>query len=134
MVLKSGVKRFLRYAVVGASTLTFDLALLYVATSLIGIPYYISTPVSFLIAVSINYFISRKHVFVGTERAVHHGYAYFIGFALLGALVTTSLVAALVTFAHLYYLLARVLVAGVVGMANYLFNLYLNFKVAGLHN
>lgn len=133
MILNSGVNRFLRYAGVGVSTLAFDLVLLYAATSVIGIPYYLSTPACFLIAVSINYFISRRHVFTGTERTVRRGYTYFMAFALLGALATTSLVALLVTFAHLYYLFARVFVAGVVGMSNYLFNLYLNFKVAGEH-
>lgn len=125
--------RFLRYAAVGVSTLALDLSLLYAATSLLGIPYYLSTPGAFLIAVSLNYFISRRFVFRGTERAVHHGYAYFIGAALLGALVTTGAVTLFVTFAHLYYLFARVLVAGFVGIANYLFNLYLNFRVAGHH-
>ncbi len=128
------LRRFLCYALVGASTLSFDLVLLYIATSLLGFPYYISTPASFLIAVSINYFISRRYVFKGTERAVHHGYAYFIGVALLGAFITTSLVALLVTSLHLYYLLARILVAGIIGIGNYLFNLHLNFKVAGIHH
>jgi putative flippase GtrA len=128
------LRRFLRYALVGASTLAFDLCLLYIATSILGIPYYFSTPATFLIAVSINYFISRRFVFYGTKRSIHHGYAYFIIVALLGALATTGLVALLVSFAHLYYLLARVLVAGVIGIVNYLFNLHVNFKVAGMHH
>ena len=34
----------------------------------------------------------------------------------------------------LYYLAARILVAGVVGYANYLFNLYFTFKVADVHD
>lgn len=127
------VRRFLRYAVVGVSTLSFDLVLLYIATELLHIPYYVSTAGAFLIAVSINYFISRAHVFKGTERAIHHGYAYFIAVALLGAFLTTSLVTLLVSFVHLYYLFARVLVAGFIGIGNYLFNLYVNFRVAGKH-
>jgi len=127
------IRRFLRYALVGVSTLSFDLLLLYIATSIIGIPYYISTPIAFLMAVTINYFISRRFVFKGTERRIHHGYAYFIVIAILGAVLTTSLVAFLVSFAHLYYLLARVLVAGIIGIGNYLFNLHLNFRVAGNH-
>ncbi len=127
------VRRFTRYAVVGVSTLLFDLALLWCLTELLGVPYYVSTPFAFLVAVSINYLLSRAHVFHGTERHIHHGYAYFIGIAALGALVTTSGVAFLVSFFGLYYLLARVLVAGVVGIGNYLLNLYFNFKVVGHH-
>jgi putative flippase GtrA len=118
---------------VGVGTFGFDLALLYVATSVVGIPYYISTPGAFLIAVSANYAISRRIVFTKTQRAWHHGYAYFAVVAMIGAVATTSLVAFLVSFFGLYYLTARILVAGLVGIGNYLFNLFFNFKVAGNH-
>ncbi|MDB5236913.1 MAG: GtrA family protein [Parcubacteria group bacterium] len=130
---RNAVIRFLRYAAVGGGTLLFDLCLLYSATSIFGVPYFLSTPGAFLIAVSINYFISRRYVFKGSERLIHHGYAYFILVALAGAAVTTLSVAALVSALHLYYLLARILVAGIIGIGNYLFNLHLNFKVAGKH-
>jgi len=127
------MRRFFRYAVVGVSTLLFDLVLLAALTELLGVPYYVATPFAFLIAVSINYMLSRAHVFRGTSRTVHHGYAYFITFALLGALITTSGVALLVSAFNLYYLFARVAVAGFVGIANYLLNLHFNFRVAGHH-
>lgn len=125
--------RFLRYAAVGISTLAFDLVLLYAAVTWLGVPYYIATPCSFLIAVSLNYAISRRTVFHRTERSWRGGYAYFALAAALGALATTTLVALLVSGFHLYFLLARILVAGAVGMANYLFNLHFNFRVAGKH-
>ncbi|MGE5541323.1 MAG: GtrA family protein [Bacillota bacterium] len=125
--------RFLRYAAVGVSTLAFDLLLLAALTQLLHVPYYISTPLAFLVAVSINYALSRSFVFRGTDRPVHHGYAYFIAIAFGGAFAITVAVAALVTYAHLYYLVARILVAGVVGIVNYLVNLHWNFKVAGKH-
>ena len=126
-------KRFARYASIGVATLLLDLGLLYVAVSVAGIPYYVATPISFLIAVSINYAISRSFVFPGTERSWHGGYAYFTAVAVLGALVTTALVAILVSYLGLYYLIARVLVAGHVGMGNYLLNLYFHFRVVGKH-
>ncbi len=128
-----GIKRFLRYATVGVGTLLIDLGLLYLATTLFHIPYYISTAVSFFIAININYFVSRTHVFKGTERKIHHGYVYFLGIALCGALATTGLVVVLVTYLKFYFLFARILVAGIIGTANYLTNLYFNFKVAGKH-
>jgi len=108
--------------------------MLYVAVSLIHIPYYIATPCTFLIAVSCNYALSRRFVFKGTGRSWHGGYMYFGVVAVSGAIVTTALVSILVSFFGLYYLFARVIVAGIIGMGNYLFNLYLNFKVVGKHN
>ena len=128
------LKRFIRYAGVGVSTLLFDLGMLYVAVSLIGVPYYVATPITFLIAVSCNYVLSRRFVFKDSERSWHGGYGYFGIAAIFGATVTTLLVAALVSYFGLYYLLARILVAGLVGIGNYLFNLYFNFKVVGKHN
>jgi putative flippase GtrA len=133
MRIHPGSLRFVRYSLVGVGTFAIDLALLYVATSIIGIPYYISTPCAFLIAVSINYSISRRFVFGKTERTWHHGYMYFASVAIAGAMATTSLVAFLVSVWGLYYLTARVIVAGVVGIGNYLFNLFINFKVVGKH-
>ena len=127
------IKRFMRYATVGVSTLLLDLGMLYVAVSFLGIPYYIATPCSFLIAVSCNYVLSRHFVFSETERSWHFGYAYFALIAIAGAAATTAFVALLVSYAGMYFLLARIVVAGFIGMANYLVNLYLNFKVAGKH-
>ena len=127
------LRRFFKYALVGWSTFAFDLLLIWIMTELLSIPYWFSTALGFAIAVSINYFVSRRFVFKGTERAIHHGYVFFILFAFGGAAFIAGAVTLLVTLFGLYYLLARVLVAGVVGMGNYLFNLHFNFKVAGHH-
>lgn len=130
---KNALVRFFRYALVGGSTFAFDLLLLYIVTEFLGVPYYIATPGAFLVAVSINYLISRKFVFRGTVRGHKVGYSVFITAALLGAFVTTFGVTLLVTYAGLYFIVARVLTALVVGMGNYLFNLFFNFKVVGMH-
>ncbi len=127
------LQRFITYSAVGVSTFLFDLAMLFVAVHFLKIPYYIATPCTFLIAVSCNYIMSRKVVFTGTERGLYHGYANFAVVALFGAFITTSFVGGLVSLFGLYYLAARIVVAGVVGVGNYLFNLYINFKVVGKH-
>lgn len=131
--MSPAVRRFVRYAAVGVSTLTFDLVLLYAVVEFLGIPYYLAVPFCFLIAVSINYLISRTHVFRGTLRSFRAGYLYFLLAAGGGALITTSGVAFLVEIAHAHYLPARLGVAGIVGMTNYLLNLHFNFRVAGHH-
>ena len=130
---KNTFLRFARYTLVGGSTFAFDLVLLYVVTEFLGVPYYIATPGAFLVAVSINYLISRSFVFGGTERGHPVGYSVFISAALIGAAVTTFGVALLVTYAGLYFIVARVLIALLVGIGNYLFNLFFNFKVVGMH-
>jgi putative flippase GtrA len=127
------VRRFLRYLLVGGSTFLFDLALIWAMTEHLGVPYYLSTAIGFFIASSVNYAVSRKYVFKGTRRRVHHGYGYFIAVGTIGSLAVTGLVTALVAVSGMHYLLARVFVAAGVGTGNYLFNLHWNFKVAGHH-
>lgn len=126
-------RRFLKYTMVGGSTFAFDLLLIWLMTELFLVPYQVSTALGFLIAVSLNYLIARTYVFQGTARRLHHGYLYFLLIAALGAVLIALAVAGLVTYLALHYLVARVLVACVVGILNYLFNLHLNFRVAGHH-
>lgn len=127
-------RRFFRYTSVGAATFLFDLLLLYIAVSVFGISYVIATPCAFLVAVSINYFVSRRFVFRGTTRSLHTGYLHFTIVAFAGAALTTFIVAELVSWLSLHYLLSRILAACVIGIGNYLFNLHLNFKVVGYHH
>ncbi|HEX2792329.1 MAG TPA: GtrA family protein [Candidatus Paceibacterota bacterium] len=132
-ITRRSALRLFRYSLVGGSTFAFDLLLIAAMTELVGIPYYVATPIGFLVAVSVNYALSRRFVFIGSERKMHHGYAYFIGLACVAALGITGAVALLVGAFALHYLAARTLVAGVVGFGNYLLNLHFNFKVAGIH-
>lgn len=134
MRLPPSIRRFIRYASVGVTTLVFDLILLAIVIETFDVSYYAAVPICFVLAVSINYVISRLHVFKGTSRSLHAGYAYFVANAAVGALITTSGVAFLVSFFAFHYLVARVLVAGVVGILSYLVNLHLNFKVVGIHH
>lgn len=125
--------RFFKYLKIGVSTFFLDLLLLYVFTDLFVINYLISTGVAFIIAISINYYFSRKFVFTKTLRKVDHGYYTFLLISGTGLFFVLILMAFFVEILSFDYLLSRVLVAGFVGMWNYLMNLYVNFKVAGHH-
>jgi putative flippase GtrA len=125
-----GLVRLLKYATVGVTTFLFDLLLLYLFTDHLGMDYILATPLAFAIAISVNYFISRRYVFTGTLRSVHTGYGIFLLIAGAGMAGVTGLMVVCVEVFRLPYLPARVLVAGIVGLWNYLMNLYVNFKVA----
>jgi putative flippase GtrA len=133
MKIPPNVRRLFRYMVVGVSTFALDLGMLFTATSIFGVPYFVATPISFLIAVSINYAINREVTFSDTKRPWRAGYVYFVGGALVGATATTFLVTFFVSSLGLFYLTARVITSFIVGIGNYFFNLYVNFKVAGTY-
>ncbi|MEN9852631.1 MAG: hypothetical protein RI996_574 [Candidatus Parcubacteria bacterium] len=125
------VQRFMRYFAVGGSTFLFDILLLVIATKIFNIHYIVATAGAFMIAVSCNYFISRKYVFKYSDRKILHGYVYFLGFAGIGALAVTAGTVFFTEVVGLYFVFSRLLVSGAVGIGNYIFNLHHNFKVAG---
>jgi putative flippase GtrA len=130
---KKGVTRFFKYSSVGVSTFLLDLLMLYIFVSFFQINYIIATGLAFLVAVSINYIVSRKLVFNKTETFFTKGYIKFITIATIGVTLTLGGMYILVTIVGIYYLLARCFISALVGMGNYLFNLYYNFKVVGEH-
>ena len=129
--IPSPILRFLKYTFVGSSTFAFDLLLLFILADIFHVHYLIAAGLAFLITVSINYLISRTYVFSGTRRSMYTGYFIFMCIAVCGLVAITGMMAVLVGFYHMYYLYARVITAAVVGIGNYLSNLYLNFNVEG---
>ena len=130
---KKGIFRFLKYSSVGVSTFLFDLLLLYCLVTFLSVNYMIATGLAFFVAVSMNYFISRRYIFSKTNTFFKKGYFTFILFALFGISLTVSGMYILVSILGVYYLLARCFMSSCVGIINYLSNLYLNFKVSGNH-
>ncbi len=131
--MNNSILRFLKYFAVGFSTFLIDLALLYLLTDVFLLNYLLSAGLAFLTAISINYYFSRKIVFKKTEIDFSKGYYGFIIIAGIGLLFVIFLMAVFVEIFNWNYLISRILTAGVVGIWNYLINLFINFKVAGKH-
>jgi putative flippase GtrA len=125
------VIRFLKYSTVGLGTFLIDLALLYALTEIFAIHYLYSAGIAFLIAVSINFVLSRRYIFKGSARSAKVSYLNFILIALVGLGLVTGGMYVLVSIFSMSYVLARIFVACLTGIWNYLMNLYVNFKVAG---
>jgi putative flippase GtrA len=124
-------KRFFRYTAVGVSTFLFDLSLLWVQVEKFHVYYLHAAVSSFLIAVSVNYFLSRRWVFKGSARRLAAGYLYFFKTAVAGAFTTGFLMWLFSTATNGNYLPIRIIIAAIIGIGNYLIHLYLNFRVAG---
>lgn len=130
---KAGLKRFLRYSVVGVGTFLFDLVLLFFFIDFLSIHYLLATALAFLIAVSINFIISRNVIFKKTERNNLHSYIYFVSFATLSLFLITGMMYLFVTVLEAHYVISRILIASGVGMLTYLLHLSVTFKVTGKH-
>jgi putative flippase GtrA len=128
-----GVQRFIKYSFVGVSTFLVDLFFLYIFTHFVQLNVYGATTIAFLLAVSLNHYISSRHVFSQSLTPHTKSYIHFIGIALCALLATITSMYLLVSIIGVHYILARLVTAGAIGMASYLYNLYNNFNVAGKH-
>lgn len=131
MFNKKSITRFGKSFGVGLVTFALDLALLSLFIDVFHLYYVVAAGVAFVIATSLNYVISRRYVFTGSERGVRSGYLLFLLIGGVGVLIITTLMYVLVDVFTFHYLISRILIAGVVGWWNYLMNLHVNFKVAG---
>ncbi len=125
--------RFFKYSVVGVTTFVFDLLLLFLLVDILQINQVLAAGTAFIIAISINYYVSRHFVFKHSNRPIRSGYVNFISIAFGGLILVTGGMYIMSNLLGWHYLLARTLVAAITGVWNYLMNLYVNFKVVGKH-
>jgi putative flippase GtrA len=124
-------RRFLRYTVVGTSAFAFDLLLLSLFVDVLQQPVVPAAGVAFTIATAGNFLVSRYAVFQYSSRNVSTGFANFLLVAAAGVAFTMGCMYMLTQYTSVHYLVSRVVIAALVGMFNYLMNLYVNFRVAG---
>ncbi|NCU41212.1 MAG: hypothetical protein EOM19_00635 [Candidatus Moranbacteria bacterium] len=129
---RKGIRRFFRYISFGVSTFFLDLFLLWLCIEIFLWHYVFSAGISFFIAVSLNYFLSRKYVFLETKRSLRRGYIYFLSIAFLGMVFVIGSMIFFVEFFKADPFVSRIGVASIVGFWNYFMNLYINFKIATL--
>lgn len=121
--------RLLAYSGVGLTTFLIDISIIAVLYYVFETSYIVAVIAGFLIGVTLNYVSCYFWVYRGTERNFKIGFALFLIAAGAGVLFVTGLVTFLVDQHGVPLLIARSLVAGCVGLINFLINTFLNFKL-----
>ena len=129
----ASIKRFAKYTLISSTAFGFDLLLLFILVDVFSQNQVIAAGIAFVIATSIQYFIVRRIVFPETQQTIARTYVAFLTIGTTGLLVIMGLMYIMTTILEWNYLVSRIGIAGFVGMWNYLMNLYINFKVAGIH-
>lgn len=132
-MLSHALNRFFKYSVVGVSTFALDLFLLFLLIDIFHWNYLVATGGAFIVAISLNYLISRNVVFKYSVRSLSAGYISFLLISGIGLLLVVAGMYVFVEMMALNYIVSRIFIAGFVGIWNYSMNLYVNFKVAGIH-
>lgn len=109
-------------------TFAIDLALLWLLVEHLGTAYIPAAALAFLIAISLNYVVSRLWVFRRSDRGLASGFFYFLVIAGIGLVTTLAVFVLLMEFAGLFYIVARVIASVVAGILVFALNAVLNFK------
>lgn len=117
-----------RNTVVSTGVFLLGLVMLWAMVEKAAVNPTLATGISFMISTSIHYVFGRLWIFRGTDRAVASGYAIFLGNALLGLTITVSFFWLLTTYTPMHYLVARVVVSVLAGLAMFALNATINFR------
>ena len=117
-----------RNTVVSCAAFVYDLGLLWALVQFLGMGKVVAAALAFIAATTLHYAFGRTWIFRGTERGIAAGYVYFLINAGIGLALTVGLFAAMLRWTSIHYLVARVLVSIVAGLAVFLLNALFNFR------
>ena len=119
-VTRERLLEIVRFGVVGGATFALDEGCLILLRSSTSMPLGIDTALAYALAVVVNFVLSRQWVFEQASNGARPRTALvrYIIVVLIGLLITAALVPALQA-AGIDYRIGKVLVSGVVGIANY---------------
>ena len=128
-ITKQGVLRAIKFTGISIAILGFEFLLLFTLVEFFSWNEVIAATCSLIIALFVNYVVSRKVVFTETKRTFFRGLAIFFGLAVVNiTLITLSMFIA-VEIVEYNYLVSRLIIGLFFGGITYLNNLYFNFKV-----
>lgn len=127
LAIKKILSRIVKYFLVNSSGFIIDLVLIWWLTDKIKLHYLTSVAVGFLVATVINYLGNREWTFKGTAIKATVGYGRFLMISLGAFIVVLFLMYLAVDILQIYYLLARVMVAIIVGLLGFLLDAKFSF-------
>lgn len=125
---RAAAAMLVRNTVVSCAAFGFDLALLWALVTWAGMDKLLAAALGFVAANTLHYVLGRTWIFRGTDRGVAAGYVLFLVNAGVGLTLTIGLFALFLRFTPINYLVARVLVSVVAGLAVFVLNAVLNFR------
>lgn len=116
---RSRLYEMLRFVFVGGACFLLDYGLLYILTAYAGLYYLVSAAVSFTVSVFINYWLCLVCVFRSADAQTRRAKMLFFGSSIAGLGLNQLLMYSLVDLAHIHYMIAKLIAAGIVMLWNY---------------
>lgn len=119
--MKKLITQIFKFVFVGGLSFVIDYVLYFIFTRYLGIVEMMATILSFSISLIFNYIMSMKFVFVGKDdMKKHHEFMIFVTLSVIGAGLNWSLFYLFVYVFHIYDLITKILVAGIVMVFNFI--------------
>ena len=126
--LKSHSRKFLTFGFVSGLATVIDILVLWLFTSVFGVYYLLSAVLAFIVGSTSNYSMNYVWTFSGTRHGKTKGLVSFMGIGAAGLIITLVIMALLVEFFGIHYLVARIIAAVVTLLWNYVLNSLVTFK------
>ena len=128
IIHRRGVRQFIKFGLVGASSTIIDWGIYLVLTRFLGIYYIMAKILSFSIAVINSYIWNRRWTFRSNNPQKLREFIKFLIIAFVGVVLNSMIMYIVVDFVHLSDLYGLVFASGIVMFWNFLANKYYTFK------
>ena len=118
--MKKLIEQIMKFGVVGVICFGIDYGLMIFLTELCGISYLVSSGISFSVSVMVNYTLSLKFVFeTDKDKNKIVEFLIFIILSVVGLGINQVLMWVCVDKLHVYYMISKIGVTGVVMVYNF---------------
>ena len=118
--MKKLIAQFMKFGIVGVIAFVIDYGVMIFLTEVFGVPYLISTTISFVVSVIFNYFASMRFVFKRKDDMSRmREFIIFIVLSVCGLGINDLLMWLMVYSLYIDYRLSKIVVTVVVAVWNF---------------
>lgn len=118
--MKKLIAQFMKFGIVGVIAFVIDYGFMVLLTEVFGVPYLISTTVSFIIYVIFNYFASMRFVFKRKDdMSRRREFIIFVVLSVIGLVINDVFMWLMVDFLFIDYRISKIVVTFIVAVWNF---------------
>ena len=118
--MKKLISQFMKFGIVGVIAFVIDYGFMVLLTEVFGVPYLISTTVSFIISVIFNYLASMRFVFKRKDdMSRRREFIIFVVLSVIGLVINDVFMWLMVDFLFIDYRISKIVVTFIVAVWNF---------------
>lgn len=118
--MKKLLAQFMKFGIVGVMAFVIDYGFMIFLTEVFGVPYLISTTVSFIVSVIFNYFASMRFVFKRKDdMSRKREFIIFVVLSVIGLVINDVFMWLMVDFLYIDYRISKIVVTFIVAVWNF---------------